>query len=434
MTEARPLESRDLITLYARRLQDRQGEFDSFLRPSHRTPVVHYFGRQPVVRSHRSPRTRAVAVSALVMSALLGGTQGAAAVTHQVQPGETLNGIAARYQTTTSRLVELNDIRNPDVIKAGSTLTIEPGDTTPLPGRSYRVRPGDTLSAIASRYGTTADAIARANGLADVNHLATGTELLIPGAIQATTISGAGGPSLHQIAHGEALSGIAAEYQVSLAALVSANGIDDPDNLIPGELLQVPTGGPVAEVDDAATLPGMPVFQQSLPLSCEAAAVSIATAYWGNQISEWTLIENLPSSPNPHYGFRGSMTGTFGSTEDYGVYAEPFVPLLNQYGFAGHVFYADGDADLLKQEIQQGHPVVVWITNQASIQERGYEWLDGERFALVPQEHSVVVHGYDDQQVYIADPGDGAYRTIGWDDFMRSWGYFDGMSLAVYPL
>lgn len=47
---------------------------------------------------------------------------------------------------------------------------------------TYTVRPGDTLNSIAARYGTTATAIARANGLANPDHIRVGQVLVIPGA------------------------------------------------------------------------------------------------------------------------------------------------------------------------------------------------------------------------------------------------------------
>ena len=49
------------------------------------------------------------------------------ATTHVVQPGDTLGGLAARYQTTVSSIVELNRIANPNLIRIGATLVVDGG-------------------------------------------------------------------------------------------------------------------------------------------------------------------------------------------------------------------------------------------------------------------------------------------------------------------
>jgi uncharacterized protein YvpB len=225
------------------------------------------------------------------------------------------------------------------------------------------------------------------------------------------------------------LHSIARRFGVSVQALVATNGIANPDRIVAGQVLLVPA----SDMPEAVQLRGVPALRQSLPLSCEAAALSMVTAYWGRPISEWVFIENMPYDPNPHRGFRGEMTGTFGGTDDYGVYAEPLVPLLQRYGFQAKAVYARGDAGMLKRELAAGRPVVVWMTNMASVQPQLIGEAAGEQFVLVPQEHVVVAYGYDAERVYVADPGDGQYRAFAWDDFLRSWGYFDGMMLRIQP-
>ena len=51
---------------------------------------------------------------------------------------------------------------------------------TPAAGRRYVVREGDTLSAIAARFGVTEEAIIRANDLSNPDRLLVGQELVIP--------------------------------------------------------------------------------------------------------------------------------------------------------------------------------------------------------------------------------------------------------------
>ncbi|MGB9879977.1 MAG: LysM peptidoglycan-binding domain-containing protein, partial [Anaerolineae bacterium] len=100
---------------------------------------------------------------------------------HQVQWGENLTRIAMRYGTTVWAIAQANGIWNINYIRAGQVLLIPvPG---PIPGpmpRTYIVQPGDTLSAIAWRFGTTVWALAQANGIWNPNLIYIGQRLYIP--------------------------------------------------------------------------------------------------------------------------------------------------------------------------------------------------------------------------------------------------------------
>ena len=57
---------------------------------------------------------------------------------HVIAAGETLAKIAARYSTTVNRLVELNNIANPNLIRAGQRLTVAGGGfQCPVPGARF---------------------------------------------------------------------------------------------------------------------------------------------------------------------------------------------------------------------------------------------------------------------------------------------------------
>lgn len=98
-------------------------------------------------------------------------------ITYVIQPGDTLSGIAARYGTTVAELTRLNGISNPDKIYAGTTIKVPETGTG---ARYYTVRSGDTLSGIAARFGTSVSAIAALNGISDPNRIYAGTTIRIP--------------------------------------------------------------------------------------------------------------------------------------------------------------------------------------------------------------------------------------------------------------
>lgn len=99
---------------------------------------------------------------------------------YTVRAGDTLSGIAKRYGTTVAWLVQTNNIANPNLIYVGQKLKVPCAPTDPPQVRIHVVRRGETLSSIAARYGTTAAAIARANGIANPNLIYVGQKLRIP--------------------------------------------------------------------------------------------------------------------------------------------------------------------------------------------------------------------------------------------------------------
>lgn len=183
---------------------------------------------------------------------------------------------------------------------------------------------------------------------------------------------------------------------------------------------------------DAVIIEGIPSVVQWYSLSCEYAAAAAVTLYWGNLVSQSDFIAEIPKHPNPHRGFRGDINGPHGWIDDYGIYAEPLVPVLESRGYSAEVFY--GGVERLKGEIDAGHPVVVWITTERYTPRKAYwETYKGETFKLVPAEHAVVVYGYDSDGVYSMDVSNGGFFHTEWSSFLMRWNYFGGMSLVIHP-
>lgn len=93
--------------------------------------------------------------------------------------GDNLFRIAQRFGTTVSALADLNGITNPDRIYAGSTLCVR-GESPPPSGFWYTVQRGDTLYSIARRYGVSVSTLASVNHLSNPDYIVVGQKLLIP--------------------------------------------------------------------------------------------------------------------------------------------------------------------------------------------------------------------------------------------------------------
>ena len=110
-------------------------------------------------------------------------------------------------------------------------------------GSIYYVTWGDTLYGIALRYGVTAEAILRQNGLTNPEMIYVGQPLIIPGqgySSRSPNFSASGCANYHTVRPGETLSNIAWDYNVSLPDLLHQNNLYNKDFLFVGQAICLP--------------------------------------------------------------------------------------------------------------------------------------------------------------------------------------------------
>jgi LysM repeat protein len=188
------------------------------------------------------------------------------------------------------------------------SLTPRPSSTPTLPDGfnssvTHVVRSGDTVSGLARQYGSTVNAIARANGLSNAGLIYVGQTLVIPvsGSNQPPTFTPAsnqptpivstpvpgGGVTTYQVKSGDTLSAIAARYNTTINTLAQLNNIVNPNLIYPGQVLSVPSG----VVTPAAT--PTPVVNQPTPVPSTPGQPIRHTVQMGENLFRISLRYNV---------------------------------------------------------------------------------------------------------------------------------------------
>jgi LysM repeat protein len=168
--------------------------------------------------------------------------QSTSSLLHIVQWGENLTLIARRYGVTITAIVQANSLSNPNYIYAGQRLVIPSGEA-PAPGQTttYVVRSGDTLYLIASRFGTTVNAIVSLNRIVNPDLIYVDQQLQVPGQ---ESPSPPGDSCIYVVKAGDTLTRIALAYGTTVWALTIANNLANPSFIWVGQQLVIPGCSP----------------------------------------------------------------------------------------------------------------------------------------------------------------------------------------------
>ena len=177
---------------------------------------------------------------------------------YTVKSGDTLSGIARRYNTTVAKLKSLNNLKS-DTIYVGQKLAVNGAvkeEIKPSTGgngsntgsntsSSYTVKSGDTLSGIARTYSTTVAKLESLNKLSS-DTIYVGQKLAVSGQVKEETKPSEGTPSnntgstatQHTVKAGNTLSGLAKQYGTTVANLKSVNNLKS-DTIYVGQKLVI---------------------------------------------------------------------------------------------------------------------------------------------------------------------------------------------------
>ncbi|MCD6554866.1 MAG: LysM peptidoglycan-binding domain-containing protein [Anaerolineae bacterium] len=234
-------------------------------------------------------RAAQLIVSLLLVVSLLASGHGAWAapptqepVIHVVQAGETLALIAEQYGTTVEAIVAANGLSDPDLIIVGQRLII-PGGESAETVLSVIVQPGDTLPILACQYNTTVQAIAERNRLVNPELIRAGQTLtiVVPGSLPTRS-------QVHVVQPGDTLARIAWRYDVGFWTLAQANGLDNPNVVSVNQCLAIPLNGASEELPApfsvVETEPSPVVQGQTLVVKVHTWRLATVSGTFGGQM------------------------------------------------------------------------------------------------------------------------------------------------------
>ncbi len=162
------------------------------------------------------------------------------ATSHTVKPGESLLGIALKYDVTTQGLMKANGIKDSSKISIGQVIKIPTGKAVAQATkktRTHTVKPGESLLGIALKYDVTTKGLMQANGIKDSSKISIGQVIKIPNGkavAQATKKA-----RTHKVKSGDTFWDIARKYNLSTKELMALNKKSKSSTLRVGETLLV---------------------------------------------------------------------------------------------------------------------------------------------------------------------------------------------------
>lgn len=197
-----------------------------------------------------------------------------ATTAYQVKRGDTLIGLAASYDVAVEDLAKLNKLSESAILQVGQRIKVpeQASQDVEVAVTEYRVKSGDTLGKLASRYGVSLAELAAMNNIPTSKMLQQGERLTVPAADEGATRAqrqnpddareqsasrssqtrqsrnGRGDSSLptqpYTVKRGDSLIGLAGAYNIDIDSLAKMNGLTNKSMLQAGQTIKVPDNGP----------------------------------------------------------------------------------------------------------------------------------------------------------------------------------------------
>lgn len=156
--------------------------------------------------------------------------------TYRVKSGDTVTQIAKRFGLSITAIAKLNNLGPKSLIRVGQVIKLVGAAPPELEAESYRVKAGDTLSAIASRHKLTVSELTTINRISASILIYPGQILRVAKVIP-TSQPPVGAPATYKVLAGDTLDSVAQKFGMSLSALREYNDLGRASIIYVGQVL-----------------------------------------------------------------------------------------------------------------------------------------------------------------------------------------------------
>ena len=164
-------------------------------------------------------------------------------LTYTVRAGDTVTGIARKFQISTRQLLQLNEIARNSLIVPGQKLKLisdvisPPSVEKAAAATVHVVKRGETMASIAKQHGIAISTVLSMNSLSAKAIIFPGQRLTIGSVIPKKPAKVL--PNEHTVATGETLASIANLYGLKLSSLLEANSLTESSLVYFGQKIQL---------------------------------------------------------------------------------------------------------------------------------------------------------------------------------------------------
>ncbi|MFI3323697.1 MAG: LysM peptidoglycan-binding domain-containing protein [Rikenellaceae bacterium] len=197
------------------------------------------------IKATATKSTTSTTSSSSASSTTTASTYSGATQPYKIQRGDNLSSIAKKYNTTVADLCALNNISATSTLRLEQTLLVPAAQGSSTATQSspqastsvHTVKSGDTLSAIAKKYGTSVSKICSLNNISANSTLKIGQKLKVSGSTSTAPTTST--PEYYKVRKGDTLSAIARKHSTSVSTICTLNNISSTTTLQINQKLRV---------------------------------------------------------------------------------------------------------------------------------------------------------------------------------------------------